>query len=131
MIIINASAAKYGTTWITASAWIIPNTGPMMTPRIIKNATSGIPVFLKNASPATPRNITTPAASNIIGAVAIGSSCIDNEEIEFWISINLFKINVKSISDNDILKYARNFSKIMRTDEDMKLFVKTMANFEK
>ncbi len=72
-----------------------------MTPRIIKNATSGIPVFLKNASPATPRNITTPAASNIIGAVAIGSSCIDNEEIEFCISANLFKINAESIFDNE------------------------------
>jgi hypothetical protein len=74
IIIINASAAKYGTTSITASGCIIPNTGPIITPRIIKNATSGIPVFLKNASPATPRKITTPAASNITGADAIGPS---------------------------------------------------------
>ena len=79
----------------------MPNTGPIITPRIIKNATSGIPVFLKNASPATPRNITTPAANNIMGAVAIGSSCIDNEEIEFCISTNLFKIDVKSIFENE------------------------------
>ncbi len=65
MIIINARAAKYGTIWSTASGCIKPSTGPKMTPRIIKNATSGIPVFLKNASPATPEKITTPAASKI------------------------------------------------------------------
>ena len=73
----------------------------MITPRIIKNATSGIPVFLKNASPATPRNITTPAASNIIGAAAIGSSCIDNEEIDIWIYVSLFKITDELISENE------------------------------
>ncbi len=53
---------------------MIPNTGPIITPRIIRNATSGIPVFLKKASPATPRNITTPAASKITCADAIGPS---------------------------------------------------------
>ena len=73
----------------------------MITPIIIKNDTSVIPVFLKNASPATPRNITTPAASNIIGAEAIGASCIDNEETDVCISVNLFKITDELISENE------------------------------
>ena len=80
----------------------MPNTGPIITPRIIKNATSGIPVFLKNASPATPRNITTPAASNITSADAMTPSCTVNPVMKFCNSANLFKINVKSISDNDV-----------------------------
>ena len=44
---------------------MIPRIGPIITPSTIKNATSGIPVFLKKASPATPRKITTPAANKI------------------------------------------------------------------
>ena len=71
MIMINASAAKYGTISITAAGCTIPSTGPIITPSIIKNAMSGIPVVLKNASPKTPKIITTLAASNKIGADAI------------------------------------------------------------
>ena len=62
MIIIRANAAKYGTISVTTSTWIIPRMGPIITPSIIKKAISGMPVFLKKASPATPRNIVTPAA---------------------------------------------------------------------
>ena len=52
---------------------MMPNTGPMITPRTIKNAISGIPVFLKKASPATPRKIVTPAAKSTTCADAIES----------------------------------------------------------
>ena len=73
MIMISAMAAKYGTITATAAGCIIPSTGPRTTPRIIKNATSGMPVLLKKASPATPRNMTTPAASSMTGADATAS----------------------------------------------------------
>ena len=71
MIMISAIAAKYGTISITASGCIIPRTGPIITPSTIKNAMSGTPVFLKKASPKTPRIITTLAAKRRIGADAI------------------------------------------------------------
>ena len=47
-----------------------------MTPSTMRNATSGMPVFLKNASPATPENMTTPAASSSTCADAMGESGI-------------------------------------------------------
>ena len=71
MIMINARAAKYGTISITAAGCTIPKIGPMIIPRTIKNAMSGIPVFLKNASPNTPKMITTLAANSKIGADAM------------------------------------------------------------
>ena len=71
MIMINAIAAKYGTISITAAGCIIPSIGPITIPRTIKNAMSGIPVFLKKASPNTPKIITTLAAKSKIGADAI------------------------------------------------------------
>ena len=37
----------------------------------------------------------------MIGAVAIGSSCIDNDEIDVCISANLFKITDEFISENE------------------------------
>ena len=73
MIMISATAAKYGTICATAAGCTIPRTGPRTTPRIIRNATSGTPVLLKNASPVTPRNMTTPAASRRTGADATAS----------------------------------------------------------
>ena len=82
---INASAAKYGTISITASGWIIPNTGPITTPSTIKKAMSGIPVFLKNASPNTPKIITTLAANKSIGADAINEPVPpENSATTFW-----------------------------------------------
>ena len=50
---------------------MIPSIGPIIIPRTIKNAISGIPVFLKNASPKTPKIITTLAAKSKTGADAI------------------------------------------------------------
>jgi hypothetical protein len=52
---------------------MIPNTGPIITPRTIKKAISGIPVLLKKLSPATPRKIVTPAAKRTTWAAAIES----------------------------------------------------------
>ena len=71
MIMIRATAAKYGTIAMTTLCEMMPRTGPITTPRIIRNATSGMPVRLKNASPATPRKTTVPAASSTTGADAM------------------------------------------------------------
>ena len=71
MIMIRATAAKYGTIAMTTSCEMMPRTGPITTPRIIRNATSGMPVRLKNDSPATPRKTTVPAASSTTGADAM------------------------------------------------------------
>ena len=92
MIMMSASAAKYGTTWTTASGWMSPNTGPITTPSTIKNATSGMPVFLKNASPATPKNITTPATSSMTWAGATRPSWTSAAVTEAWNSASLSNI---------------------------------------
>ena len=55
-------------------AELFPKTGPIIIPNIIRNKMSGIPVFLKNASPKTPSMITTLAARSKIGADATNES---------------------------------------------------------